>query len=279
MADVGILYELETTLGDLCFNDFDEDWEGNGYYHLTTVDGLDSPNIRTSSQVIPQRAGVLQFTSFIDARYPILTGRIIAPTVQRRSELMSLLRAHGMAMLNDDALLKWTPPDGVPRQVTVRLNQPVSITGGGVVKEFSLGMIAPNPFVGSQILNQQYTAFATGGDGGKATILNSGDAETYPVIRVYGPGTTHTVRNNTTGKTLVFSGLTIASGSYLEVDTWNETALLNGDEAQSKLGTLDPATADFWTLVPGVQEVQHLVATGASGSITRSLVLWRDGYA
>jgi hypothetical protein len=108
-------------------------------------------------------------------------------------------------------------------------------------------------------------------DGGSTTITNTGTADYYPVYLVSKAGGTSafTITNAATGEAFTYSGTTIPNGSYLELNSFNNTAFLNGDGADL-LDGVDIQT----TLFPLLQIGGNLMSiTGADMEI-----LWAPAW-
>lgn len=115
------------------------------------------------------------------------------------------------------------------------------------------------------------------GDGSSTLLANEGTAPYYPIVRVYGPTDTVTVENVTTGQSLVYLGagalpgsISIPGGDYADFDFWEETAFLSDGVTRLKAG-IDLSATDFWTLVPGDNQI---ATVGANVDI-----LWRIAWA
>lgn len=85
-------------------------------------------------------------------------------------------------------------------------------------------------------------------------VNNDGDAEAWPAWQITGPGTDPVLRNLTTAKYAHLTGITLAEGDVLEVDTrpGQKSLRLNGVSIFSAL-TTDSA---LWPLVRGEQAVR-----------------------
>ena len=118
---------------------------------------------------------------------------------------------------------------------------------------------------------------------GSRTVVNAGTIDAYPVFRIFGPvgvGATPpdvtTIRNLTTEKDLVFTDLEVAAGDYVEVDTRRKTVFVNGLSSQSRYDKLTFPDSEWFTLVPGANELRFSPTT-ATGS-AELLIRWRDAY-
>jgi hypothetical protein len=106
------------------------------------------------------------------------------------------------------------------------------------------------------------------------TLTNLGTAEYWPVFRVSGSNS-FTITNVTTGLSIVFDsslpgGIPIPGGSYVEIDTFRATAIINGDEDDA-LASINMPMTDFFSLIVGANDL-----TLSSGSAT---VLWTHAWA
>lgn len=86
-------------------------------------------------------------------------------------------------------------------------------------------------------------------------ITNSGNADYYPVFKVYGPTSVFSVSNATTGEDLFYIGTAIGSGDYVELNSFTNTAFLNGDGADL-LDGIDVAGSLFPRLIPGANTIE-----------------------
>lgn len=117
---------------------------------------------------------------------------------------------------------------------------------------------------------------------GTVEITNAGDRDAYPIIRLFGPfgdeGTSSdetTIENLTSGKSLVFAGMGISAGDYVEIDFRAKTILLNG--TTSKYSYLLFPDSSWWTLRPGVNEIAFRPDTFSGNA--NAVVFWRDAYS
>ena len=102
-------------------------------------------------------------------------------------------------------------------------------------------------------------------------LANTGNTGTHPLVRIHGPCTNPSVVNSTLGRTLAFT-VSIADGDFLEVDTDNGTATMDGDNQMSALGAGSSPVQD-WVLASGPNTITYTAATGGSNGVD---ILWRD---
>lgn len=118
-------------------------------------------------------------------------------------------------------------------------------------------------------------AFDTAVASGVAIIPNQGGTPSHFVARLYGPCTGPELTNETTGETIKFTGgdtgLSIAAGDYLEINTKDRTAYLLSMTDASRLSYVDFTATSWWRIEPGENLVRYHpsddVGPGASAVI------------
>lgn len=99
----------------------------------------------------------------------------------------------------------------------------------------------------------------------RALVDPLGDVATYPVWTINGPGSTISIRNVTTGRTLAWSG-SLGFGELLTIDTrpGNQTSAPKSVFLQDGSNQFGLLTAwDFWPLEPGTNDIE-ITMTGAT---------------
>lgn len=97
---------------------------------------------------------------------------------------------------------------------------------------------------------------------GTALRFIQGTEETLPFIRIFGPCTQPRIENRTTGKKLEFiSSFSLLAGEFLDIDFKEGTVLLNGDTANSRYDKVDSSVSDWWTLIPGNNQIRYYPLT------------------
>lgn len=232
-------------------------------------DGYDTARILTLT-------GVLE--SFTPAEY--------IPERQRiRGMLNSLKRA--------DGLLSWTPFGMDPVQMVVRRHAKPLISAkpesGGMV----LSLIAGDPRVYSQALvttdvgapssvggfTSPFTGpIVEGASSPVAPVTNQGDAETEPIVRIYGPIRAPRIVNLTAGLQVSMPGLQVVAGDYVQIDMSSPVSvLLNGSILASRYSYVDTSVSDFWPLVAGDNDIA-LYGTEYDSGVTRAEILHRHAW-
>lgn len=103
-------------------------------------------------------------------------------------------------------------------------------------------------------------------------VTNAGDVETWPTVRINGPGVNPTVENETTGKTLAFTaggGITLDAGDYIDIDMDEATIWLYDASAGTftEIPEIMSAGSEFWPLAVGDNSLHVTMAGAYSGSV------------
>lgn len=159
-----------------------------------------------------------------------------------------------------NARLIWTPTGADDRmfdRIQLRAEPFPSLDAGGITKvEFDIDTLLPYYMA----TTEDDTVIALDGS---ASIVNGGNTDFYPVIRVNGPTSAFTITNNSVldpfGNPLQIvyddslpGADAIGNGDYVEIITFLGTAYLNGNSANLKAG-IDMRQSDFWPLAPECQ--------------------------
>jgi len=116
-------------------------------------------------------------------------------------------------------------------------------------------------------------------DGDTEVLVNNGNTDMYPVYRAHGPFTAFEILNQTTGLYIAYDGafppgsMSVASGHYIEIDTFRNTVYLDGSSA-NRLAAINMLVSDFFPLVPGSNSIEF---ASNSGSATLD-VLWQSAW-
>jgi hypothetical protein len=163
------------------------------------------------------------------------------------------------------------------RRVPVRSFEPTQIKSTGVLKEFRLGMITPDPPMLSEAL---YSVTVTTPSPYLITIDNTLDGvdgtgldTLWPVITVAASGgglTNVDLKNDDTGKFIRLLALGLTSGQSVTVDMRNET--ITKSDGTDLSGKLDVGVSEFWGVAAAQQDVVSL------RNITGSVASHRADY-
>lgn len=252
-------FELQTDAGNLTLFDGSA---ADGFVPIPDQCDVGA-DLRVNTENIPQADGslfhrryrrgmVMRFTA------QVMDGGAVAQG-SARAAAIDELRLHLNALQNGDGRIVWAVPGGADRMLDrIRLLERLSY-GGGLLKQVSFMVESPFPYALTEAEQTIATITTTG------TITNAGNADTYPVWKVNGASTAFTLENTTTGLKIEYDSTlpgasAIASGHYVEIDTFRNTAYLDGDVANRKAG-IDLLLTDFFPLVPGENDIEITGAT------------------
>lgn len=251
--------------------------------------------VRDVSEEVPDADGTIDTTTLTGARAILLSVRLLLRDVDDRAELERRLRAFTNARLRpvmtisragwadrrvvlrrldfsspieqpffQDITVQWVAPLGIFESAGEPHIANVYAVAPGVAAGRTYPLTFPRFYPPSPVL-------------GSAILVNAGDAEAYPVIRIYGPVTDPVLDNNTQSRSLVFAGITLAADEYLEIDVRHKTIRLNGDVAEPRYNWLSFPVSRWWSLSPGSNSIRFHPATLVEG-VTVAQVIWRDAY-
>lgn len=118
--------------------------------------------------------------------------------------------------------------------------------------------------------------FGAPGSSGALVAVNTGDAETHPVIEFRGPVTTPALTNINTGDVLEYD-IPLASGDVLTVDTRAGTVLLNGGASRLYSVSSRSVPEQTFTLAPGVTNLSFRAGPDSEPTATAT-VRFRSAY-
>jgi hypothetical protein len=262
------------------FNDHtDPDYVGR----MTNITGLDSPEVRESAEDLVEFDGGVHGAFYYGRRPVVIEGLIYDHgSVANRNDRMARISRASNAM-RGDALLAWTPDGGVPMFTSLRRQQPLRFAGGWN-KTFQMSMVAADPRIYSAALKTGEVVagaseaetgvgfplafpieFGAASPVGQVFATNDGNAESFPLYYIYGPGTNPSIENFTTGSRVGLIG-TLGEADVYIVDTLNRTvSLVQRDPAAAVVNLIaKPVFPDL------VGNVWGLTGSGGSMNSTAS---------
>lgn len=264
-------------------------------YLLEDVQGLDGRDIREEVLDLPDRDGDYLGAVRSAGLSLILSGKIVGLD---RGDLRAKERALRAALAPTDTTwrLRVQGRVGDPEELVaqVRTSQPFrssdAATHSRRVKDWQVALRAADavlygaatqtvttlPIIGlgGLLLPLVFPIDLSGSVAGGDPATNSGDAATFPLLRVYGPITQPILENLTTGEAIVFSG-TIATGEYVEVNTATRDVTF-GVAGGSAYFLLDRAQTSFWSMPPGTTQMR--LRCSAFSDDARLVVTYSNAY-
>lgn len=264
-------------------------------YIVHTVDGLGSPEVRSSDEPKPKQHGDFYGVDTYGSRVVTieLTARGETP-VQARVAYDALVAAWQLLDGEDTVSLEFKLPGtgqlaiiGRPRrlantdQFTRLKSRRVGVTlefysaDAAIYSATENSVAVPlSTLVGGRAYPRVYPKAYGGGTSGVEEVSNVGNFAVWPVIRFWG-GTAGSVNpsieNVTQGKTFTFAD-TVPAGSYVEVDMDARTVLLDG--TVSRRGSVRPGS-EWFPLAPGVTSLRY---SALSGDDSYAEIIFRSAW-
>jgi hypothetical protein len=260
-------------------------------WRVTGLSGWDSADIPETAEARTGADGSWDSDNFYAGRQITVDGLIEAPSAELKDAAKRKLAATSPAR---GRLVTFRVNESIPMQADCRRSGRL-MTGDltDTVVQFSLNLLAPDPRKYGAELE---TAFASVGEpspglpmplvlpavipgfqlaGEFFTVLNEGDYETPPLIRITGPGADLGVANLTTGDILRYD-FELATGDELLIDTNTGAAFLNGTTYRSPAAG-STVTARF-LFPPGLSHMQFLGQRTVSDTSPLLTVSWRNAW-
>lgn len=231
--------------------------------------------------------------AWANAAIVTLVGVLEAPTRDDYLPERTRIEGYVNSLMRADGVLAWESYAIGPVQMGVRRHESPKISAKPEAGGMVVSLIAADPKVYSQAVTTTRVEAPTAVGGFTfpmtfpavetasspiATATNEGLAETFPIVRIYGPIRGPRIVNVTTGLQVSMPGLSVAAGDYVEIDMAPPASIrLNGSVLASRYDYLDPATSDFWALVSGENAIA-LYGTEYEAGVTHADVLHRNAW-
>lgn len=237
-------------------------------YRVATLE-VGHPIVREQVAALPTRDGQADYTRLYGPRVVTVTGSFVPSTAgASRQKALQALAWWCQPRLRP-RLVYAIDADCAPMWLGVRGSQLGSPHANVQVSPFTVSWVASDPI--ARALTTQ-TATINVGDTGN--VVNAGTYRAWPVLDIYGPCTNPVVTWVTPAAgAVVFSGLTIAAGHFVRVDTAAQTALLDGTGA-SQYPLIDFHSTRWAGLEPGSTVLRFTAS--ALGAPPRLVVNWAD---
>lgn len=292
VTELNIPYELTGPNGiRVVLNDqADPDYVGV----VTEVGGMDAPDLTESAENMVQEDGGLHGDFFYNRRPLTIDGMLLNPVdaTERNNRMLKLSGATDA--LRGDAVLRFQPSGMEMLRTTVRRQNGPRFAGAWQ-KTFQLGLVAEDPRIYSDTVYSQSVAaaltgaptqgrafpetgnitYGAGDTAGQLSITNTGNATTYPVLTITGPGNFPALINATTGYTLYLTG-TMSASDVIVLDTnpLRRSVILNG--GLSVYSRLRFSDSTWWGLIPGINDIRLTFASFSTGAAMG--IQWRNAW-
>jgi hypothetical protein len=271
-------------INDLPIND-----DSNGLYLDEPIEGLDSADIRLSSDVYSGRDGGYTGTPYYGLRLVSLPGHVWAADRQdyitRRRLLLDAIAAGELT------LKVWLDSDHHYILHSGKLHKPPQLPFTRTMHKepFKLDILFGDPIIYDDTSGNALTAtvgkyvgggiawplawpLASAEGTGATTVDNTGLVTIYPVITISGSQTNPIISNERTGEFIQLSGYTAPAGSETVIDLRDRTVTLNGGNVLGKVSS----PSHWWGLQPGSNTIK--LATSDAADAASAVMTWRNGF-
>ncbi|MFF5186470.1 hypothetical protein ACFY30_22285 [Streptomyces sp. NPDC000345] len=281
-----VLDGMSATLGSVALGSVDSD--GVAWY-LQTLEGWDSADVRAEFTEREADHGAWASPVYLGARPITLGGTVVAPS---RTLLQAAMDRLQVAAGLSDTLL--TVAEAVPKQAVVRrsgklLMQYVSDT----VATYSVMVTAADPRRYSSTLSTGTTNLASSTGGltfpitfpitfsatvvaGQIAAVNSGTADTRPVLTLTGPVVAPVISAlypDGTARLLTYQQ-DLQTGDVLTIDTDAHTVVINGGVTRRRFMTVSGG----WPTIPAGQQVVYQFLSSTYNASPTLTVTWRSAW-
>src|SRR5690242_5428056 len=164
----------------------------------------------------------------------------------------------------------------VPLDIEFLAGDPLFYGDSDQVVEIPLGWLSGGGFT-APITAPITVTSASGAAVRPGWVQNSGDTDTYPVVRVTGPCSNITIIHADSGRILQLPTLTLGVGQWVDLDTRPGRVSVIRDDGSSAEAYLTAASRlDQFTLPPGQSELRWTATDPTNTSRLR--LTWRDAY-
>lgn len=247
----------------------------------------------------PQDHGAIDATRYYDGAVFSIEGYVRGRTVREAHERLDLVRA-AFALRPEPILLRWRREgyDAMERNLvrpTGTVDAPLSGTSrvirwGIEVASTEAPSLSDQLHVASYDLTTPDTIgvefplefplewVATGpGTTARLVAVNGGTFPTPPQYVISGPVDDPAVINETTGLSIVTTGVSLGPGDLMYLQVRDRACRLDTHDGALRADLIDAAATDWGDLAPGVN-VLRLAGDGMSPGVTSLSVSWRDAW-
>jgi hypothetical protein len=248
------------------------------------------------------RNGATDLTRLLGPRPVVITGALVPSPAGSRQKAWHLLAP----FLDPSARVTMTyrvDADAIVKTITLRAAQATATFDNPSTSPAQVGFKAADPVAYDQNLQTVYVSAQTALGAGRAYNLvfnrvypaggaqtqdtvNNGDLNTFPLLRLYGPGSNPLQVQWSvflpTSITYTFAFLNsylLSAGNYIQIDCKARTVTLNGDPGQNLYSQVDFShSSGGWPYIPAGSRTRWFLNAGSSSTTTQLQVNWQDAY-
>lgn len=259
-----------------------------GNFIIQNVTGLGSADIRTSSFLFSGRSGGLITDQFFGFRQISITGKIGGYGVSRQQHRLDRSALENALELGETFPIYITLFSGETYRIDVNLTDlKLEYMQGGYMSDFLIQLTAGDPYFYSTDGGDEQSAIVTrvteGGyvtpyilpvewelGGAPTVVVNNGNANYYPTIRLEDEALNPAITNLATGESFALD-LGMNDGDVVIIDMYNRTVTLNGSDI------IGNKTDDsiWWALLPGNNPI--MLETDTADDPVVATITWRNG--
>lgn len=235
------------------------------------VEGRGMPRVESVIERVPQQSGGRRRETTFGVREVVVPLELLgASASDLRVRLRALLRAFDPT--RGDSVLRCVAPDGMVRQIGCRYDSGMEVVESldllGNVQRAAVVFRAADPFwydtaVTGQSFGPTQAFFfpilplrLSGSEVyASADVINDGDVLTWPTWTITGPGNNPVLRNLTTGKRIDLTGVSLAAGESINVDTRPGRKTVSSGVGANLYGSMT-TTSSLWPLVKGTNTIR-----------------------
>lgn len=268
-------------------NDFELNSRTSKFYLDEDVQGLDLPEIRTSSGVYSGRDGGYIGAQFYGMRQISLVGRVFGDDIvdieAKRRQLQDVLRNKAIEM----RVLTNAGQAYLIYCNVLKFDMPIKRTVN--IAPYKIELLAADPIIYDDTAGGELTATLNKVLGGgyttpvvypvlwqagaqPTTVNNGGNTAVKPTLTITGSAHNPVIYNNTVGKLIRLENFTMSASDTLVIDMRARTVLLNGGSVFHKVSP----DSQFWGLDVGDNAL--LLDTTDGNDTATALIKWRSGY-
>jgi hypothetical protein len=175
-----------------------------------------------------------------------------------------------------DAEFKQVIHGYVPLDIELLAHDPTFYADTETVTDIPLGWLTGGGFA-APVVAPIYVQDGTVAADRPGWADNVGDADAWPVIRVFGPCANVSITNAETGRTLALPTLNLTAGQWVDIDTRPGHRTVTRENGGNASAYLAPASRiDLFSLPPGQSEIRFTAFDATNTAHMR--LTWRDAY-
>jgi hypothetical protein len=235
---------------------------------VTSIDGLDGADMRTSAQQNPGEHGETPSDPLYGGRTLVMTGKQYAKTIWKLRDMQQGLRGSFMDIKHEYPLIFHAVDPADDLMIMCKLASKIAIvdqqtTRNDFQRDFQIPLRASNPrFLGAVRQVSEFTQAAATYDNIAMTLYNTGNFEAQTTIELTGPMTNPTISNEDNSTAAIISGTIPAGETWVLENAGPAKRMYRKSDQSNRFPYL--ATTSMWMLLDPNSKKNHIrfTATG-----------------